>query len=287
MTSILGYDTIVIGSTLEAAAYAYMHKLPLLYVEKGEPLGHKFIEQDFYDCYYRSTDDVNLREIKNHFLFLLSLGGSLPLSDSIRSIRLIDTKKIKVSKINFEKIFINFKKLILFEPVLLGGLDILERKKLKNLVIDRIQIKNAAKNPFKYIWDKEDFVKEIYFYQKSQAAAFSYLTDKESLDHDYSEFFLKRKILWMMDQNGIECSKQKATIKIEPRERTIRQRFKETYNLPDFISINKQKLEEICSPTNQKTSKKLWELFPPTTQKEVSECLGMTRLYLYIKDIPL
>ena len=168
-----------------------------------------------------------------------------------------------------------------------GIMDILERKKLKNLVIDRIQIKNAAKNPFKYIWDKEDFVKEIYFYQKSQAAAFSYLTDKESLDHDYSEFFLKRKILWMMDQNGIECSKQKATIKIEPRERTIRQRFKETYNLPDFISINKQKLEEICSPTNQKTSKKLWELFPPTTQKEVSECLGMTRLYLYIKDIPL
>lgn len=284
---ILSLETIVIGSSLEAVAYAYINKLPLFYIEQNEPLGHKFIEQEFFDCYYNSNSLANYRELKNHFLFLLSMGGCLPFSGSIKSIRLADKTNIRVSTISFEKYTVNFKKVILFEPVILNGLDIIEREQLKNLVVDTFKIMDAAKNPFKYIYDNEDFVKEIYFYSTSQAVAFSYLDNQEVLDHDYSHFFFKRKVKWMMKENDIECSRKKAVINIIPRKRTIYQRFKEKYDLPNNIEINDQELKDICSPTNQILSKKLWELFPSTVQKEVSDYLGTTRLFQSVKNIPL
>ena len=122
------YDTVVLGATLEALLYAYLHGLPLFYSVAKRPFDFETLEID--DNFWGSLNHENVtttiktnngdvvlgsskQAVWDKLFFLLAFCGLIPCTN-VQSLRL-DDDLIKISTHNNKLIKIKPKNIILFD----------------------------------------------------------------------------------------------------------------------------------------------------------------------------
>lgn len=220
------FDKIVVGSSLEALTYAYLNNLPLIHTRLQSPhfLDRFNSEQDLSEFgidnkikILKSNDEDYSVGIKKIFLweklyFNLSLSGQIPLESKCVSLRIDNgTLKAATSKARLAKI--KFNELIVFDDNSFIGLGSYNIKEKKYKVYDWFQVRSGMKHEYDVICGDDEFVNKIYFYQSDRidgnhpfkdAISYSYLTEEQLQDFEYSDINARFKTIYMMKQAGIK-----------------------------------------------------------------------------------
>ena len=220
------FKELVIGGTLKAVLYAYINNCPLVYTRLSMP--HRFDNFDENPDIFNIPDerttlfsnkgDIIHGQPKSILLkkcmFLLSVAGLVPFSDAVNGIHLLEDGTVKVVgtrtyKAEVEKVFV-------FDDHNLHGSMLMPngtKGSNKNLVLDWIHVRRGLTHKFDCLFGEGDFVKKIMFYPSERicgnnhmkdAVAISHLTDKELLDPDYGELYVRFKVEDTMKKAGIK-----------------------------------------------------------------------------------
>jgi len=215
------FKKLVIGGSLAALVYAYHESLPIIWTEPKIPY--------FFD---KTVAGKSKKEIWHKMAFLLSLAGLAPVGDKAESYR-IEGNTIKVFGAEPYFVQISFDEVVHF--------DIDTEKQKKNLeVIDWVDVRRGTSHEHDYLGSPSRFVRHIYFYESPRIdgvsglkdlVAVSYMSPKQLEQVEYSETYVRLKLIDVMKQHGIRGAKngiglkgkQKyLTTKLEPRLREIR-----------------------------------------------------------------
>ena len=216
----LNYDTVVVGNNLAALKYAFVNQTPII-VYKAQP-PHRFSEEYVEGEYGR-------------LCFSLSLAGLLPLADKVESIRYQESGPLKVTTKNSFLITIHFDKLLVFSDDGMQGLPA-PVGKTNNIyeVIDWINVRSGMSHEHERLESKSDFVRWVHFYptdrldghhpNKKDAAAVSYMTEEQLEDPEWSDTYVRFKVLDMMRGAGIRgqsCGASNYALRIETALREV------------------------------------------------------------------
>lgn len=197
--------TLVVGCTLEALEYAIQEDA-LVVFSKPEP-------PHFLD----NNKEAEKRWSEN--CCNLSLGGSIPLAEKVRGVRLLNQNMFRVV---LSRSFLNIKfdKAVIFSDENVEGLPA-PIGKTNDLykVIDWINMRAGMTHPHERIKSTTDFVKCIQFYptqrldghhpDKKDAAAISYMEEGKLNDIKWSDSYARLKAISMMKDAGIKFSNHK------------------------------------------------------------------------------
>ena len=207
------YKEIIIGSSLEAFIYAFKKGIPIFFANPTPP--HRF---DYFD----EVVDLSPVNIENsstqlntpngiiekgqqklmlweRLNFLLNLSGLSPLNGHASNLRFEQENTLKAYN-DFSKIAtINFEKAWLFE----------DRQEDKFAVLDWIAVHSGGKHTVDLITTKDDFVREIWFYESNRVyskirdiCVISYLNNEQMLQFDYSDTYARFKTEKIMKSCG-------------------------------------------------------------------------------------
>ena len=220
------YDKLVVGSTLEALAYAFLNNIPLVCCEPSPPKYFEAfnVEQDLSVFGIQNTPHLlKLQKgeeavgIQKSFLwarlfFCLSVGGLIPLSDKAVSLR-ISNNTLKAFTSNARMAKFSFNKLIVFDDKGVYGLGTPSSPQDLCTVYDWFNVRSGMKHSYDILKDDSDFVNQIYFYPSPRvegehnfkdALAVSHLSKEMLSSYYYSEINARFKVLHMMKKNGIK-----------------------------------------------------------------------------------
>ena len=204
MKSDFHYDEIVIGGSLSALLYSYIHGLPII------------INKTIIPYRFQKLGNVCQADLWHNLCFLLSLSGLNLVKDDAALVR-INENILTVSMKNASILKCQFKEAIIFDDEDIFGLPIsiedMCKADYKHLVVDWITAKCCMEHEVDYLQTEDDFVKEIYFYpterltglhpNKKDLVAVSYLTKKQVQDTDYSDTYARFKTYDIMKKNNI------------------------------------------------------------------------------------
>ena len=198
-------DHIVIGGTLNAALFSYIHDLPLFYVIERAP---SIFEMD--------SDGVPKLNLFRHMLFQLSLRGRHILADKASSIRIVDNI-LKITTNNFSIFKATYRKATVFDNTGVSGLPTPDAEADdKYRVEDWFNVRCGMVHEHQTIETADDFVNTIHFYpseridgqhNKKDLVAVSHMTSTDKEDINYSEVYVKFKTLDLMKTAGIRGAK--------------------------------------------------------------------------------
>jgi hypothetical protein len=215
---VLEYSNIVVGSSLNAVLFAFNNKYPLFFESCTRPFRFDYLEPDIKLDFLKlaRTNPKSLTMLNDEksigiaheflwerLLFIMSITGSIPLSDMCRTIR-HDTSKItcfneysKIAEIRYKKMY-NFKR---------------DDKKNKFLCRDWIAFNSGGKHNIDLIETSDDFVNQIWFYPSDRicgntkvkdACAVS-VVDKERIDDfEFSQTMARFKVVKDMKDRGMK-----------------------------------------------------------------------------------
>lgn len=216
------YDKLVIGGSLASLVYAYHESLPIIWTEARLPF--------FFD---KTKDGNSKLDIWHKMAFLLSMAGLAPLGDKAETIREEEDGTLKV--IGKEPYFIRIKaKEVEYYDECLA-----EKEDTIFEVVDWVSVRSGMCHSHDCLSSEDDFIKHAYFYKtkrvdgnhdKKDAVCLSYMTRAQLLDVDYSETYIRLKLLDMMKEAGIKGNgngnfrgkKRFLSLKIEPAHREYR-----------------------------------------------------------------
>jgi len=216
------YDNVVVGSGLNALMFAYLKQYPLIINADKPPMPFEFFDVDFNlgqfgfePCSYQlKTGDgikvvgLSKLEVWQRLFFTLSIAGLCPLALKTKSIR-VSENKLKIATHRSRLIKCEFNKLFVFDNENIRGLSFLLEDKIKEYkVIDWFNVRRGNKHEIDYISTDGDFVNEIYFYKAHKRnakdlAAVSYMSFENLRAVEYTDTFVKFKVLELMKENGI------------------------------------------------------------------------------------
>jgi hypothetical protein len=216
----LSFDKVVVGGTLSALKFAKENHLPIIIYKPTPP--HRFSEEHSDGEFGRLA-------------FLLSLVGQIPFDEKVDSIRYEKNNSLRISTRNAFLFVVQFNKLIIFSDDGVVGLPAPISKTSEMFeVIDWINVRSGMSHDHEKIEDTSDFVKCIHFYptdrldgyhpNKKDAAAISYMTIEQLEDLDWSDTYVRFKVLDMMKEVGIRgqsCGKSRYALKIETALREV------------------------------------------------------------------
>ena len=214
------YDKIVVGGSLASLVYAYHESLPIIW---------KARLPYFFD---KTKDGKSKLEIWRRTAFLLSLSGLAPLGDKVDSYREEDGL-LKVFGEEPYFIRIRAKEIEYFDE----QLD--EKEDTVFEVVDWVNVRSGMAHSRDFFFTQSNFVKRVYFYKTNRIdgnhdfkdlVALSYMTRAQLNDDDYSETYIRLKLIDMMKAGGIKGKangnykgKPKfLSIRLEPNRRDIR-----------------------------------------------------------------
>lgn len=213
---------------MNAVLFAFNNRYPIFFTHARRPFRFDYldpeIDLDFLKVYsgppksLTTFDDENIigesKEILwERLLFLLSLGGNLPLSSLCHRLR-YDGNTVVCSN-EYSKIFeFKFESCFYFGDD--GAVGFARQKELDEDVYtcyDYIAFNSGGKHEIDYVHTDDDFVREIWFYSSDRidgntpvrdACAVSKLTGEQLLNFDYSETMARFKVVHEMEQRGMK-----------------------------------------------------------------------------------
>ena len=198
------YKEIIIGATLDSAMYAYKNKMPIFFLNRRPP--HKF---EF------TSSGVSKLELYKKLMFLLSLNGYIPIPTEAAFLQ-VEDNMLSIATKNGASIEVQFEQAAIFDEYDLAGLDAGKQQQKKYLVMDWFNVRSGACHPHTRIESASDFVKRIQFYpseridgthDKKDLVSFSYLDENNAESFEYSETYVRLKVLNMMKAAGIKGAK--------------------------------------------------------------------------------
>ena len=273
----MNLNKLVIGGSLEALAYAYVHNLSVLYINLKPPFEHDRLTPDvvFEQMHFPPSIEMKTAsgvitcgpkktQVWQKLLFLLGLSGKVVCGDTALSASIFG-KQMTVNCGRAGKKSITFKKLIIFDEESLTGLPPMEEQtKYKNIVYDWVNISSGGKHQYDVFNYKDDFVKTVHFYPSyrnnnttnKDLVAVSYLTDEQLNDFAYSDTYVKFKLLDLFKKLGMRGTRNGRdvknparykyyAIKLEPAHREIVRRVKNKYEKDRRFTFNRQDFSKI------------------------------------------
>ena len=275
-------ENLVIGSSLNAAAFSYLNGYPLIINKQELPFRFDYFDIDFD---LSSLNIINNKttlkgkenekvfgnyktEVYRHLVFVLALAGLCPLSDKVGSIRLKDDSLLNIVTDSSRMIKIKFDQLFVFDDKNITGLpeplESLNEKMFK--ILDWIDVTCCTTHPYQYFETDDNFTREMFFYptermdgyqpDKKDLVSVSYLSESQLHDYEYSDTYAKFKILNIMKEAGIrgrrngrdQKNKEKYkyyALKIEPQKREVIPLQKNLYEDTDNIEFMYESEEDI------------------------------------------
>ena len=221
------YDTVVIGSSLNAFLYAFIHNYPIFFAEERRPFRFDYFSPELDlsalkipTCNKSLTtfDGVKLigqpKELLwERLFFLLSLDGKVPLSNLCNNIR-YDGERMVCSNEYSKILECGFRECVYFGDENSTGFT--SQKGLDEdiyICYDHIAFNSGGKHEIDYIKTTDNFVREIWFYPSDRidgntpvkdACIVSTLTEEELDNFDYSETMARFKMISEMESRGMK-----------------------------------------------------------------------------------
>ena len=226
---ILEYDTIILGSSLNALLLATQKFCPVIFSDFEKPFRFDYLDPNIELEYLKIPQEFRQKSLTTHtgqidvgmpkyilwerLMFMLSAAGYAPLSNLCKSIRILDNKMIcsneysKIAEIRFnECIYIGDKNVSV--PV--------EQKGVANaeyLCYDWVAFNKGGKHEIDFIRTNDKFVNEIWFYPSDRidgntsvrdACVVSTLDLEQLSDFNYSETMARFKLIHEMESRGMK-----------------------------------------------------------------------------------
>jgi hypothetical protein len=264
------YDSIVIGASVESLTYAYVNNFPVIYTHLQKPFKFDCFDPEFdlslFDL--ETTSDFRKETLFEHLLFVLSLAGQVPFSDKIKVIEFEEDNSLTVVTRNNAVVRINVDKILVFDEHCFEGIPIPDKEAEKHYkVLDWINVRSGMKHRFDYYKTDDDFVKELYFFptervdgnhDKKDVVAVSYMSEEELNNIEYSDSYVRLKVLSLMKQIGIKGRRNGRdvnnrdriiyrAIKIDTAERKVIPLHRDEYSDYKNLSFIYSSLGEIIS----------------------------------------
>ena len=294
------FDEVVIGGGLGALIYAYCNDKVLIRAQSGGPPLFDFFDPgiDLTAFFFQpatfelksnagiKTVGMPKRDLWERLSFMLSIGGNLPFSDKVKSIRIdCDQKTVSVAAGNTTT-KIGFVTLRVFDDIEVHGLEshilsdfekvdfakFLSPKKFK--ILDWLDVRSGCRHEFDYLCTDDDFVNELYFYPSERVdgnhdlkdlVAVSYLTQGQINDVEYSDTYARFKARSLMKEYGIRGTRNGKdpknpkkykyyAIRIESAGREVFPLSKNKYRSTDDVFFDERSPEEVLSSITPRTS---------------------------------
>ena len=279
------YETIVIGSGLNALLYSYFRALPCIFVEPAIPFQFDVLGGSF-DFSFLGLEGSNKEIIWQRLIAALSLGGQLPMSDKTEAISIQDNK-LKAVTSNSRLGRFEFNKLVIFDDRGVRGLPPIRRQEVgKSRIFDWFHVRSGMEHNHDSLDTEDDFIQKVIFYPsdrfgnqtsgrvRKDLVAISYLDQDQVNDFDYSDTMAKFKITQMMKDAGIRGARNGRDAynpniyryyspKIEAVERQVFKNVKNFYKKDKRFEFRHETPEEViklfsCNP--QSYSSKITDL---------------------------
>ena len=202
------FDEIVIGGTLDAAIYSYVNSVPLFFIKPEPPF-----KLELY------SDGTPKAEAYKKLMFSLSLSGYNMTSNNLSSIRIVDNMA-RLTTGNSALIKVLFKRATVLSEMGLSNIEPPESNcEAKFKVFDWFSVRKGMTHGHDKISTESCFVENIHFYpseridgrhDKKDLVAVSTMTQEQLLDIDYSEIYVKFKVIDLMETAGIKGPKNGA-----------------------------------------------------------------------------
>jgi hypothetical protein len=237
------YERIIIGGSLASLLYGYYNGIPVIYSVPRIPL------------FYETDGEGNSKQhLWQKLSFEMSLAGLLPMGNKTESMRSEgDTLKAFTAGPVYGAF--RFEDLIVFDDTGLVGWDGNLKKKKERMVLDWINDRKSSPHDVKHLAGSDNFVRDIHFYpsermdgnpkKKKDILAISYLTEKQLSSTEYTDAYVKFKVLDMMKEAGIQGIKngtdartgkiKRLSIRIETAEREVFTIPMEPYGEDDLL----------------------------------------------------
>jgi hypothetical protein len=249
----LHYDKLVIGADLSALSYAYVHKIPIVYLRKLYPHQYCILGNFDYEI-----------DLYKKLMFILSVSNHNPFSESISAIRLEENNRLKIITKNNLIVNLTFNYLIISDDYHISGLPVsIEATNNNNCVVDWFNIACGAIHNVDKIETKDEFCNNIIFYlskrsiytnkDKKDCVAVSNITTENLNSFDYSHLIVSFKVKKEMKDIGLRGKWDKTNNKFKPvklvfTKREVHNLWKNLYkDLPENISILTDNHKDILS----------------------------------------
>jgi hypothetical protein len=230
MNSICHHNKIIIGGSLGALLHGTRHNIPVFYVVPIVPL---FFEEN--------NKGESKQQMWNDLSFHMSLSGLLPGGDNIQTLRVEHENTLKIVTSNNALFRYTFDELLIFDLDKVDGISFRKKEEMFK-VIDWVNIRSGMVHEHDTLEDTESsFVNKIYFYpseridgnhNKKDLVAVSYMSKKQIDSVEYSDTYIRFKVIDMMKKAGIRGARNGRdqndktrfkyyAVKAEPAERDI------------------------------------------------------------------
>jgi hypothetical protein len=226
---ILEYDTIILGSCLNAFLLATQKFCPVIFSDFEKPFRFDYLEPGITLQYLKMPQSLEQKSLTTHtgqievgmpkdilwerLMFMLSAAGHVPLSNLCRNIRISDNKVVcsneysKIAEIHFN------------ECIYFGDNNVslpIEQKGVANaeyICYDWIAFNKGGKHEIDFIHTDDKFVNEVWFYPSDRidgntsvrdACVVSTLDSEQLADFNFSETMARFKLIHEMESRGMK-----------------------------------------------------------------------------------
>jgi len=250
------YETeeLVIGLTIPALLYSYIHNIPVIYKYRTKYKFFEYVNNSVNltkTAILKDNKKLNLPEghlvmpylksnVLNHLYLIQSLTGMIPLDDKVADIRLDEEDKLlKITTKNQRLIRYKFNKLRIFDTRGLEFLNPVGNTSDKHYVLDEFSFDLRSKHFYHMIPTREDFPRNVYISSdKNKLMAHSLLTPEEMNQPEFSSFFITKQVEYVLGQFDI-------TGKLEWIKRHAEEKDNLEYEQKNWLIIDKRNEEEI------------------------------------------
>jgi len=254
---VFNYDQVAIGSSLEAAVFSYLHKIPLVVTGKSffgwETINMNLAlfdlkqESFFWNIFKKTikTKEVTILENKLwvHLLFRLSFLGLNSFSDFVNEISFDgDLARIQMNNTFVE---IKFKKCYIFNHHKISNLNFSETigKIGDYKVYDWFKVRRGARKRIDLVIDEGRLVRKVHFPHHSahirEAVSESRMNEKEILQPKYDENMIR-----LLTQEFLS-NKTGSKFELEFSKREVFEAWKSCGESTELIKFNSQSIQEI------------------------------------------
>lgn len=205
------YDTVIVGSSLEALLYAYITKYPVFFAGLRCPFEFEHFEPAFsfpnepvvIRTINSNTGPIevgnNKLELWNKLLFFLSFAGQIPITGEPNSLR-IDNGTLRINS-NNRLITIEPQKILLFDDLNVQGLGAAKQKIGNYISYDYVEFNSMYPHHYEVIKDNDsNLISEIWFVNPPIDVRFkdgfliSKFKKKKELERDLAEYNIKFRL---------------------------------------------------------------------------------------------